>query len=1400
MSAALAALILRRPVRPKHPRPCLRAEWFLLAAMLLFAPLHASAAVSITISPTSVNLNPNGTQQFTATVTGASDTSVIWTIQEGPSGGTVTGTGLYSAPVAVGVYHVVATSHADSTQSATATVGEPGFERSGLLFPGPCTSTLLPNGTILYTGGASGPFGPFANAEIYDPVASRSTPTGKMIGPLCSETATLLPNGKVLFAGGVTPNETAAAELYDPVSGTFTATGSMSVARVNHTATLLPNGMVLIAGGTGTCGGSTCFLNTAELYDPSSGTFSLATGKMVLAASTSVATLLSSGKVLIVGGFTSTTDTTGTAVAELYDPSTGLFTQTGSMIFPRELYFTATLLQNGKVLIAGGVMTAGNETGAELYDPSTGTFSLTGSLKFTANGHTATLLPNGQILIAGGAPNLAPASAELYDPGTGVFTLTGAVQEPRVSPAATLLANGTVILAGGAYGAPLASIETYDPSSGVFTSQSTFMNVARTGQTTTKLADGRFLIIGGIDASRALLSSAEIYDPSTNKFTLTGSLAAARTNHTATLLGNGMVLVVGGYSDLNLLTVVPTAELYNPVTGTFSPASSPNFARAEHTATLLQNGKVLIAGGQLEIPPPPVRAATSVELYDPIAGTFTLAGNMNAPRSNHTATLLNDGRVLFAEGVFDFNEISTGAKYPPYEVYDPTAGTFTPLGGLINADGSFPGPFDSIVLANGQVLVDAGTIFDPVSNTISGLPPETMEGGAYKFVLLPSNQVFAVGGEFSSPANVYDPVANKFGPVGNTEYARSSPGAALLPNGKVLIAAGALVRQVEFYVGPVLSSAPVVTSVSPDPVTGFTPVTITVQGANFTTASVIMDEFQPLQTTFVSDTQLTAIFPLQSLLLAGNHPMQVVNLEDSHIATFTLSVVNPRLQIQNGGDLNFSNVNVGSSLSLGESFINAGNLPLKIDSLLISGPNSADFTFNPSTCPPTGVTLPPSGICAESIAFTPLAAGSYSAKLTVNYEVPDSPLVLNLTGKGVGVPVATIVPSSLTFNNQVVGTTSAPQSFTITNTGTGPLVISVIELNPPTGFMMSDNCPSTLAIGANCTVNVSFVALGVGTFGSVVIVTTNDGVAHGVQLTGTAIGVPGAAIAPLSLTFGSQAVGTSSTAQQVLIASAGTGSLAIASIVLNDTADFQMASNCPSNLAPNTNCSLGVTFAPVNVGSISATIVVTANDGGSPHTIQLSGTGTGFALAPATGSSASATVPAGQPATYQLSLTPQAFSGPVTLTCAPVTAIPNATCSITSPNPVTLNGIAAAVVTVSVSTMPHNGMSLPPHTRRFFAPGAYKVPASLWILCLLLLSLALAGASRKLRRVPLAFASALLLVMLIAGCSSGNSGGSSGTPPGGGGSTGTPAGTYQLLVTASASGVSSKTTLTLVVQ
>jgi hypothetical protein len=174
-------------------------------------------------------------------------------------------------------------------------------------------------------------------------------------------TATLLPNGKVLVAGGVRPAYTNTAELYDPLSGTWSTTGSMATARGVHTATLLPSGKVLVAGGR-----NTFSLASAELYDPSSGTWTNA-APLALARYSHTATLLPDGKVLVIGGFLfSGGDTIALASAELYDPSSGTWSASGPLATARAEH-TATLLPNGKVLVAAGVNAIGF-TSAELYD------------------------------------------------------------------------------------------------------------------------------------------------------------------------------------------------------------------------------------------------------------------------------------------------------------------------------------------------------------------------------------------------------------------------------------------------------------------------------------------------------------------------------------------------------------------------------------------------------------------------------------------------------------------------------------------------------------------------------------------------------------------------------------------------------------------------------------------------------------------------------------------------------------------------------------------------------------------------------------------------------------------------------------------------------------------------
>ncbi len=864
----------------KNCRAPLPIGWFLLVPMLFPLLLRSSAAVTIAISPTPVNLPANGSQQFTATVTGASDTSVTWTIREGSSGGTISNSGLYSAPGVLGTYHVVATSNADSTQSAVATVTTSGFIHSGLLYSGSCTGTLLPNGTVLYTGGQSlgfsdGPESGSNNAEIYDPVALTSTPTGNMTIPRCGETATLLPNGKILFAGGQTLGSwTATAELYDPIPGTFSSTGSMSAARTGHTATLLPNGTVLIAGG-GNCNSSCVYFNSAEIYDPNSGTFSPTAGTLATPYTGAAAVLLNTGKVLLAGG--SQDGTNLNSLAEIFDPATGLFTLAGSMVNPRD-EFTASLLQNGKVLICGGKLaTRAVTTAAEIYDPSPGTFAPTGSLNVARSSHTASVLLNGHVLIAAGRSALPLlASAELYDPGTGTFSLTGNLQEARVDHAATVLPNGITLVAAGSNGQLLSSIESYDPATGVFTSQSTFMNVARTGHATTQLADGRLLLTGGQDANSNVNSSAEIYDPATAKFSLAGSLIQGRFGHTATLLTNGSVLVVGGYSDSAGSNLVATAELYNPVSGTFTSTSSPNIPRAYHTATLLGNGKVLISGGEIT----GSQTTKSTEFYDPIAGTFVMAGNMSAPRYNHTATLLNDGRVLIAEGLSGSGG-GFGNQVGPDDLYDPGTGLFTQDGSPIQFFQSVVIPFDSVLLASGQVLVDEGTIFDPASNTLSTFNPLSTLPAAladYKFLLLPNHQVFVAGGQ--SAAYLFDPASEAYSSAGTMEYSRSSPTTALLSNGEVLVTGGAPVTQAEFYVPPAPASnaSPFLSLINPSSVVaGGAGFTLAVSGSNFVGNSVVNFNGVARQTTFSAATELSISVSAGDIATAGAVTLTVTN-------------------------------------------------------------------------------------------------------------------------------------------------------------------------------------------------------------------------------------------------------------------------------------------------------------------------------------------------------------------------------------------------------------------------------------------------------------------------------------------------------------------------------------------
>jgi hypothetical protein len=344
----------------------------------------------------------------------------------------------------------------------------------------------------------------------------------------------------------------------------------------------------------------------------------------------------------------------------------GAFSNTGSLASPR-VDHTETLLPNGKVLVAGGAVGFGTPgASAELYDPASGTSSATGSLTIPRYFHTATLLPDGNVLVAGGdttSPSFA--SAELYDPASGTWTATGNLATPtdRFSHTATLLPDGKVLVAGGyaGNGTTLASAELYDPASGTWAATGS-LATARNGQTATLLPNGKVLVAAGNaagpNANDTPLASAELYDPASGTWTATGSLATARDVHTATLLPNGKVVVAGGFNGSFALA---SAERYDPASGTWTATGSLGAARRLHTATLLTDGKVLGAGGFGG-----GTTLVSAELYDPASGTWSATGSLNTARRRHTAALLSNGMVLIAGGL-DINDATTASA----ELYDP---------------------------------------------------------------------------------------------------------------------------------------------------------------------------------------------------------------------------------------------------------------------------------------------------------------------------------------------------------------------------------------------------------------------------------------------------------------------------------------------------------------------------------------------------------------------------------------------------------------------------------------------------------------------------------------------------------------------------------------------------------
>jgi len=539
-------------------------------------------------------------------------------------------------------------------------------------------------------------------------------------------------------------------------------------------------------------------------------------------------------------------------------------------------------VSGGKVLTIGGVDKSGNIlASAELYNASTGKWTLTGSMAEAREYSPAVVLKSGKVLVSGGlgTSSIVLATAELYDPATGVWTSAGPLSAPRVGHTATLLSSGKVLVAGGCT----------DNICGTHTAVS------------------------------------ELYDPTSNTWSTTGSLNTARSFHTAVALKTGKVLIIGGTTG----ATTTSCELYDSSKGTWTSAASTNTARYLNTTTLLSDGKVLVTGGS------PSRApVNSAELYDPTANTWTLTGNMNIGRYAHTANLLTDGTVLVAGGIGQ--SISCGKDCTGYDptnkvdIYNETTGVFSATATLSQSLAYH----SMTMLTSGRAMEAGGIATTSVCCTVE------------------------------NTASVYTPLSLTF--------SATSLNFGLLQIG--------------------LSSASqtvTINNVSTHSVT-FTSITASGDYADTNTCPITPATLNAGQSCTITVT----FTPTKSGTRSGAVTLKD-NCPGSSSQTITLTGTGVTLALGfSPSSLNLGSVVAGSSSTMTATLTNDGSSSVNITGTSISPANGIYTQTN--NCP---ATLIVQQTCTFTVVFTPPDVGTYNATVSVNNSA-GSAATLALTGMG----------------------------------------------------------------------------------------------------------------------------------------------------------------------------------------------------------------------------------------------------------------------------------------------------------------------------------------------------------------------------------------------------------------
>jgi len=538
-------------------------------------------------------------------------------------------------------------------------------------------------------------------------------------------------------------------------------------------------------------------------------------------------------------------------------------------------------------------------------------------------------------------------------------------------------------------------------------------------------------------------------------------------------------------------------------------------------------------------------------------------------------------------------------------------------------------------------------------------------------------------------------------------------------------------------------------------------------GATYNCPSVAAGSSCTINVTFTPTAVGTRIGSISISDSASGSP-QSVALTGTGISTSAIATLSP-------SSLTFASQVVGTaSARQSVTLSNTGNAPMTI-----SGIQSVGDFAETNNCPPS---LAAGSACTIYVTFTPTVAGTRTGSISVNDSATGSPQSMNLSGTGV-TPTATVVlsPTTLTFASQLVGTSSASQAASLSNTGDAALTISGIQ---STGdFVETNNCPMSLAAGSACTISVTFTPTAAGTrTGTVNINDFATGSPQSVSLSGRGISPTAVVtVSPSSLTFASQVVGTSSASQAVNLSNTGNAALTISGI--QSAGDFAATNNCPASLAAGSACTINVTFTPTVAGTRSGSLTINDSEN-SPQIVAVSGVGADFSLsAPVTKD----TITAGSTASYTVKVSPDGgtFANAVKLSCTGAPS--NTTCNLSS-NSVT-PGSSTVSVTVQIST---TEMSAFTRTSRLPLLDAFWIQMQ----ALGFFGLVLFRSRRRLRapvvRITLIIVMATALVFMC-GCAGGTGVVSS---PG----SGTNPGTYTVTVSGDSGKLNHSIALTLTVQ